>query len=66
VGSLLIKNAANYAAGQLSVGVQEGVVRDLRTSLFISAAAPMVALGLTMLLPATGERRRLEPEVAVT
>ena len=34
VGSLLIKNAANYAAGQLSVGVQEGVVRDLRTRLF--------------------------------
>jgi hypothetical protein len=38
---------------------------DLRTSLFISAAAPMVALALTMLLPTTGERRRLEPEVAV-
>lgn len=38
---------------------------DLRTSLFISAAAPMVALALTLLLPSTGERRRLEPEVAV-
>ena len=38
---------------------------DLRTSLFISAAAPMVALGLTLLLPATGERRRLEPDVAM-
>ena len=38
---------------------------DLRSALFISAAAPMVALALTMLLPATGERRRLEPEVAV-
>jgi FSR family fosmidomycin resistance protein-like MFS transporter len=38
---------------------------DLRTSLFISAAAPMVALALAMLLPPTGERRRLEPEVAV-
>jgi len=38
---------------------------DLRTSLFISAAAPIVALALTTLLPATAERRRLEPEVAV-
>jgi FSR family fosmidomycin resistance protein-like MFS transporter len=38
---------------------------DLRSALFISAAAPMVALALTMLLPATGERRSLEPEVAV-
>jgi FSR family fosmidomycin resistance protein-like MFS transporter len=38
---------------------------DLRTSLFISAGAPMVALALTTLLPATAERRRLEPEVAV-
>jgi FSR family fosmidomycin resistance protein-like MFS transporter len=38
---------------------------DLRTSLFISAAAPLVALALTALLPATGARRRLEPEVAV-
>ncbi len=32
--SLLLKNAASYAAGQLSVAVQEGVVRDLRTRLF--------------------------------
>ena len=31
----------------------------------ISAAAPIVALALTTLLPATAERRRLEPEVAV-
>jgi hypothetical protein len=38
---------------------------DLRTSLFISAAAPLVALVLTTLLPATAERPRLEPEVAV-
>jgi FSR family fosmidomycin resistance protein-like MFS transporter len=38
---------------------------DLRSALFISAAAPMVALALTVLLPATGERRSLEPEVAV-
>ena len=38
---------------------------DLRTSLFVSAAAPLVALALTALLPPTGVRRRLEPEVAV-
>jgi FSR family fosmidomycin resistance protein-like MFS transporter len=38
---------------------------DLRTSLFVSAAAPLVGLALTTLLPATGTRRRLEPEVAV-
>jgi FSR family fosmidomycin resistance protein-like MFS transporter len=38
---------------------------DLRTSLFVSAAAPLVALALTALLPATGAHRRLEPEVAV-
>jgi subfamily B ATP-binding cassette protein MsbA len=34
VVSLVVKNATTYAAGQLSVAVQEGVVRDLRTSLF--------------------------------
>jgi FSR family fosmidomycin resistance protein-like MFS transporter len=38
---------------------------DLRTSLFVSAAAPLVALALTALLPPTVVRRRLEPEVAV-
>ncbi|HZO61803.1 MAG TPA: MFS transporter [Gaiellaceae bacterium] len=38
---------------------------DLRSALFISAAAPMVALALTALLPPTGQRPRLEPEVAV-
>jgi FSR family fosmidomycin resistance protein-like MFS transporter len=38
---------------------------DLRTALFVSAAAPLVALALTTLLPPTGARRRLEPEVAV-
>ncbi len=32
--SILLKNAATYAAGQLSVAVQEGVVRDLRSTLF--------------------------------
>ena len=34
VSSILLKNVCNYAAGQLSVAVQEGVVRDLRTKLF--------------------------------
>jgi subfamily B ATP-binding cassette protein MsbA len=34
VTSILLKNAANYAGTQLSVAVQEGVVRDLRTKLF--------------------------------
>jgi FSR family fosmidomycin resistance protein-like MFS transporter len=38
---------------------------DLRTSLFVSAAAPLVALAFTAFLPSTGARRRLEPEVAV-
>jgi MFS transporter, FSR family, fosmidomycin resistance protein len=38
---------------------------DLRTSLFISAFAPLVALALTVFLPATRARRRLEAEVAV-
>ena len=32
--TILLKNAGNYAAGQLSVAVQEGVVRDLRSGLF--------------------------------
>jgi subfamily B ATP-binding cassette protein MsbA len=32
--TILVKNIAGYAAGQLSVAVQEGVVRDLRTRLF--------------------------------
>jgi subfamily B ATP-binding cassette protein MsbA len=34
VASILLKNVATYAAGQLSVAVQEGVVRDLRSNLF--------------------------------
>jgi FSR family fosmidomycin resistance protein-like MFS transporter len=38
---------------------------DLRTSLLVSASAPVIALALTTLLPPTGARRRLEPEVAV-
>jgi FSR family fosmidomycin resistance protein-like MFS transporter len=38
---------------------------DLRTALLISAGAPIVGLALTTLLPQTGARRGLEPEVAV-
>ncbi len=34
LGALIFKNAAAYAASQLSVGIQEGVVRDLRVRLF--------------------------------
>jgi FSR family fosmidomycin resistance protein-like MFS transporter len=39
---------------------------DLRTALFISAAAPLVGLALTTLLPSTRTRQRFEPEVAVS
>lgn len=34
LGGLVLKNAFAYAAGQLSVAVQEGLVRDLRVSLY--------------------------------
>lgn len=34
LGGLLLKNACTYAAGQLSVAVQEGLVRDLRVALY--------------------------------
>ena len=34
VAGLLLKNALGYAASQISVGVQEGLVRDLRTRIF--------------------------------
>jgi len=34
VVGLLLKNALSYAASQISVGVQEGLVRDLRTRIF--------------------------------
>ena len=34
LGGLVLKNAFSYAAGQLSVAVQEGLVRDLRVSLY--------------------------------
>jgi FSR family fosmidomycin resistance protein-like MFS transporter len=39
---------------------------DLRAALFVSAAAPLVGLVLTTLLPSTRTRRRFEPEVAVS
>ena len=39
---------------------------DLKTALWVSAAAPLVSLVLTMFLPRTEPRhRRLEPEIAV-
>lgn len=38
---------------------------DLRTSLYVCAAAPVVASALTALLPRAAVRGRLEPEVAV-
>jgi MFS transporter, FSR family, fosmidomycin resistance protein len=38
---------------------------DLRTSLYVCAAAPVVALALTALLPRGAARGRLEPEVAL-
>jgi MFS transporter, FSR family, fosmidomycin resistance protein len=38
---------------------------DLRTSFYVCAAAPVVALALTALLPRAEVRRRLEPEVAL-
>jgi subfamily B ATP-binding cassette protein MsbA len=34
VAGLLLKNALGYASSQISVGVQEGLVRDLRTRIF--------------------------------
>jgi FSR family fosmidomycin resistance protein-like MFS transporter len=38
---------------------------DLRTSLLVSAAAPLAALFLCFLLPPTREKTRLQPEIAV-
>jgi FSR family fosmidomycin resistance protein-like MFS transporter len=38
---------------------------DLRASLYVCAAAPLAGLALTLLLPPTRARRKLEPEVAV-
>ena len=37
---------------------------DLRTALYVCAAAPTVAIVLGAMLPPTGERRRLAPELA--
>jgi FSR family fosmidomycin resistance protein-like MFS transporter len=38
---------------------------DLRAALYVCAAAPLAALALTLLLPSTRTRRKLEPEIAV-
>ena len=38
---------------------------DLRTALYVCAAAPLAGLALTLLLPATRMRQKLEPEIAV-
>jgi MFS transporter, FSR family, fosmidomycin resistance protein len=38
---------------------------DLRTALYVSAAAPVLGLALCFLLPPTRSKARLEPEVAV-
>jgi MFS transporter, FSR family, fosmidomycin resistance protein len=38
---------------------------DLRASLYVCAAAPLAGLALTLFLPPTRARRKLEPEVAV-
>ena len=38
---------------------------DLRAALYVCAAAPLAGLVLTLLLPPTRARRKLEPEVAV-
>jgi FSR family fosmidomycin resistance protein-like MFS transporter len=49
-------------AAVLLGGIADSI--DLRTALFVSSAAPVVAVVLTLLLPAE-RARRLEPEVAV-
>jgi FSR family fosmidomycin resistance protein-like MFS transporter len=38
---------------------------DLQAALYVSAAAPLAALALTLLLPSTQARRQFEPEIAV-
>jgi FSR family fosmidomycin resistance protein-like MFS transporter len=38
---------------------------DLRTAFYVSAAAPVLGLGLCFLLPPTRRKARLEPGVAV-
>ena len=49
-------------AAVLLGGIADSI--DLRTALFVSSAAPVVAVVLTLLLPSE-RARRLEPEVAV-
>jgi hypothetical protein len=38
---------------------------DLRSALYVCAAAPVLALALTLLLPLGRERSRLEPELVI-
>jgi len=38
---------------------------DLRAALYVCAAAPVAGLALTLLLPSTRTRQKLEPEIAV-
>jgi len=38
---------------------------DLEAALYVSAAAPLAALALTLLLPSTRTRRQFEPEIAI-
>jgi FSR family fosmidomycin resistance protein-like MFS transporter len=38
---------------------------DLRAALYVCAAAPLAGVALTLLLPSTRTRRKLEPEIAV-
>src|SRR5439155_18696919 len=38
---------------------------DLRTALYVCAAAPLAGLVFTLLLPSTRTRQKLEPEIAV-
>jgi MFS transporter, FSR family, fosmidomycin resistance protein len=57
--SIGLGGVAAVALGALADSV------DLRTALYVCAAAPVAALVLTLLLPSTRARGRLEPEVAV-
>ncbi len=57
--SIGLGGVAAVALGALADSV------DLRAALYVCAAAPVVALVLTLLLPSTRARGRLEPEIAV-
>jgi len=57
--SIGLGGVAAVALGALADSV------DLRAALYVCAAAPVAALVLTLLLPSTRARGRLEPEVAV-